>query len=58
MAQNDDTQKSEKTTANTPVSDISPGGTRPAPSGGKPERQPVQSGDQNTNPDHGTDRKP
>ena len=51
MAQNDDTQKSEKTTANTPVSDIGPGGTRPAPSGGKPERLPVQSGDQNTNPD-------
>jgi hypothetical protein len=56
MAEDEDTQKSDKTTANTPVSDIGPGGTRPAPSGGKPERLPIKSGDQNTNPGRGTDR--
>ncbi len=46
-----------KTTANTPVSDIDPGGTRPKPADSKPTtQQQVQSGDQNVNPPHGTDR--
>ena len=46
-----------KTTANTPVSDIDPGGTRPKPAGDKAATpQQVQSGDQNVNPPHGTDR--
>ncbi len=46
-----------KTTANTPVSDIDPGGTHPKPADSKPTtQQQVQSGDQNVNPPHGTDR--
>lgn len=54
MAQ--DPQESDKTTANTPVSDISPGGTRPPPSdAGKAAKPTVQSGDQNANPARGTD---
>ncbi len=53
MAQ--DLQESDKTTANTPVSDISPGGTRPPPSdAGKAAKPTVQSGDQNANPARGT----
>ena len=50
----------EKTTSNTPVSEIDPGGTRPAPKkapeNANPQKQPVQSGDQNSNPPRGTDR--
>ncbi|WP_171034100.1 hypothetical protein [Lichenicoccus roseus] len=46
----------EKTTANTPVSGTDPGGTRPAPPKDTPEKQPVQSGDQNANPSRVTDR--
>ena len=47
----------DKTTANTPVSGTDPGGTRPAPTSGKSvPRPPVQSGDQNRDPPHGTDR--
>ena len=46
-----------KTTSNTPVSDVDPGGTRPKPADSKPTtRQQVQSGDQNVNPPRGTDR--
>ncbi len=46
----------DKTTANTPVSGIDPGGTRPAPGKDKPaERPQVQSGDQATNPQRGGD---
>ncbi len=45
------------TTANTPVSGTDPGGTRPKPASAKPTtQQQVQSGDQNVNPPHGTDR--
>ena len=57
MAQETGSTGSDKTTANTPVSGTDPGGTRPAPNSGKPgKQQEVQSGDQNTNPTHGTDR--
>ena len=57
MPEDNDAPKSDRTTANAPVSDIGAGGTRPAPAPGKPaSKPPVESGDQNTNPDHGTDR--
>ncbi len=46
----------EKTTSNTPVAETDPGGTRPAPAKSTPDKQPVQSGDQNANPPRGTDR--
>ncbi len=53
----DPASDSEKTTANTPISDIDPGGTRPKPASDKPAVRPqVQSGDQNVNPPRGTDR--
>ena len=49
--------ESAKTTANTPVSGTDPGGTHPKPAAGQPASRPqVQSGDQNANPPHGTDR--
>ena len=47
--------ENEKTITNTPVSEIDPGGTHPAPSKGTPEKTPVQSGDQNSNPKRGAD---
>ena len=57
MSADQQSPQPDKTTANTPISGTDPGGTRPAPSGGKPTpRPPVQSGDQNTDPPHGTDR--
>jgi len=57
MPQDTTPQNETKTTANTPVSGTDPGGTRPAPKTGKPAPRPeVQSGDQNVNPAHGTDR--
>jgi len=57
MSQDKGSQESDKTTANTPISGIDPGGTRPAPASGKPAKRPeVQSGDQNTDRPHGTDR--
>ncbi len=56
MSQPTNTQ-TEKTTANEPVSEIDPGGARPGPTKGQPKPRPeVQSGDQNTEPPHGTDR--
>ncbi|WP_428377895.1 hypothetical protein [Lichenicoccus sp.] len=48
--------ESDKTITNTPVSDIDPGGTHPAPPKSTPEQPPVQSGDQNADPPRGTDR--
>ncbi len=58
MVQDSGSKGLDKTTANTPISGTDPGGTRPAPTSGKPAARPeVQSGDQNTNPPHGTDRK-
>ncbi|MCQ8239712.1 hypothetical protein [Rhizosaccharibacter radicis] len=42
----------DRTTGNVPVGDITPGGTRPGPEGGK--RPAVQSGDENANPDRST----
>ncbi len=49
--------EADKTTANVPVTEIDPGGTRPAPSSGEPKTRPKpQSGDQNHDPDRVTDR--
>lgn len=56
MPEDSDTPKSDKTTANVPVSDIGAGGTRPAPSSDTATKPKVQSGDQNTNPDRSTNR--
>jgi hypothetical protein len=59
MSQDQGSQQSDKTTANTPVSGTDPGGTRPAPKGGAsgaPAKPPVQSGDANVNTPRGTDR--
>jgi hypothetical protein len=43
-----------RTTGNVPVADVDPGGTRSAPAGRGSQREPIQSGDENANPDRTT----
>ncbi len=53
---------SERTTGNTPVEGIDPGGThsthpgKAKPGGGRTTEQTVESGDQNTHPDRNTQK--